>query len=155
MAMRPSLLLGILALSLPACGGDGTSQQQQGLCTDDERASQYVAGLEQASDAGMFKAKLLAGTPAPPDRGNNTWTISVLDPSGAPMSGVNEVRVKAWMPDHGHGTNPLWNDATVQPDGTYQVGPFNLFMPGLWQFTVSVEAANQNDTAVVSFCVEG
>jgi hypothetical protein len=59
------------------------------------------------------------------------------------------------MPDHGHGTNPLWNEATVQPDGKFMVGPFNLFMPGLWQFTVSVEAANQADVAVVSFCVEG
>jgi hypothetical protein len=58
------------------------------------------------------------------------------------------------MPDHGHGTNPLWNDAT-EVDGKFEVGPFNLFMPGLWQFTVSVEAQNQTDSALVSFCVEG
>ena len=152
--MRLSPLFALLP-ALSACGGDGTGQQQQGLCTEDARAEAYVAGLEKASDAGMFKARLVEGTPAPPDRGNNTWMLEVLDPNGSPMAGVTDVSVKAWMPDHGHGTNPLWNEGTVQPDGKYMVGPFNLFMPGLWQFTVSVEAANQTDVAIVSFCVEG
>jgi hypothetical protein len=154
MTMRLAHIL-VLAFGLSACGGTDPGQQQQGLCTEDARAETYVAGLEKASDAGMFRARWVEGTPAPPDRGNNSWMLQVLDPNGSPMTGVTEVRVKAWMPDHGHGTNPLWNDGTVQSDGKYLVGPFNLFMPGLWQFTVSVEAANQTDTAVVSFCVEG
>jgi hypothetical protein len=141
-------------LALVACSGGSSDDGTEAGCASDARAQMYVAGLEQASDAGMFKARWVEGTPAPPDRGNNTWKLEILDPNGSPMAGVSRVRVKAWMPDHGHGTNPLWNDATGA-GGTYEVGPFNLFMPGLWQFTVSVETQSQTDSALVAFCVEG
>jgi len=49
----------------------------------------------------------------------------------------------------------LWNEGAAQPDGKFEVGPFNLFMPGLWEFTISVEAQNQTDTALVAFCIVG
>ena len=137
-----------------ACGGEETGSQQQAVCTEDERADLYVAGLERTSTGGGFQVKLVEGTPAPPDRGNNTWALEIVDNAGAPMMDA-EVRVKAWMPDHGHGTNPLWNEAAPM-NARYMVGPMNLFMPGLWEFTISVEANTQAaDTAVMKFCVEG
>ena len=145
----------VALLAVTACGSPSSDDVAANACLEDTRAEPYTAGLERASDNGMFKARLVEGTPAPPDRGNNTWTLEILDPNGSPMGEVTDLRVKAWMPDHGHGTNPLWNDGTEQADGRFQVGPFNLFMPGLWQFTISVEAQNQSDTALVSFCIEG
>jgi hypothetical protein len=151
--MRTFAILALLALT--ACGDPSTDDLPNNPCDEDARAEQYVAGLEKPSDAGMFTARLVEGTPAPPDRGNNTWSLQIMDPNGSPLAGVSEVRVRAWMPDHGHGTNPLWNEATAAQDGTFEVGPFNLFMPGLWEFTISVEAENQTDTALVAFCVEG
>ncbi len=154
MAGRIRFISYIGLLALIACGGEPTTQGRKS-CVDDARAATYAAGLETPSMEGMFMSRLVDGTPAPPDRGNNTWMLEILDPSGSPMSEVTDVRVKAWMPDHGHGTNPLWNPATEQPDGEFEVGPFNLFMPGLWQFTVEVTTPTQTDTAVVSFCVQG
>ena len=151
--MRKLATLGVL-LALTACGPSTDDGQTMDSCENDARAQAYVAGLEAASSAGMFKARWVEGTPAPPDRGNNTWTLEILDPNGSPLTGVTDVRIKAWMPDHGHGTNPLWNDATAT-DSKFEVGPFNLFMPGLWEFTVSVEAQNQADTALVAFCIKG
>lgn len=148
-------LTAALALALSACGGtDDSGTGQQSLCEDETRAMEYAAGLEMQSEDGTFTVRLVEGTPAPPDRGDNTWTLQIMDASGTPMT-PERVRVKAWMPDHGHGTNPLWTEAEDMGDGMYSVGPFDLFMGGLWEFTVEAGPAADADTAKLSFCLEG
>jgi len=145
--------LTIAALGLFGCGE--TPQSQGSACATDLRAQTYVDGLSLATDTGGFTVTLVRANPGPPDRGDNNWTLSVTDSSGV-LSG-KPVKVRPWMPDHGHGTTPLSNDATdVAGDpGTYTVGPFDLFMPGFWEFGVSVESGGATGTAMFAFCLEG
>ena len=153
--------LGVPILCL-ACGEDpgpaGPSAQAR-LCAAEDRADTYVDGLERASAEGRFVARLASvevdGAPRPPDRGTNVWRLALEDAAGQPLAGV-AVRVRTWMPDHGHGPTP--NNLVAAPagaDGEYRLGPFNLFMSGLWEFTVSAPVEGQQDAARFAFCLEG
>ncbi len=59
------------------------------------------------------------------------------------------------MPDHGHGT-PIEAAATpTQNPGEFTVTPVNLFMAGLWEVTLDIDAgAGTTDQVVFAFCVE-
>mgnify|MGYP001552691117 CR=1 FL=1 len=102
---------------------------------------------------GVFETKLMASDPAPPDRGNNTWTVAVSDASGPPVTGAT-IDVKPYMPDHGHGT-PIIATVTDKGDGSYLITPVNLFMVGLWQVTLTIDQAGKSDQVVYDFCIEG
>lgn len=161
--MKRTTIIGLLlftSAALVACGGDdSTDAGQAGLCSEEARADEFVVGMEKSTVDSKFGVRLtevlVQDTPKPPDRGDNLWTFQVVDASGAPVDGAM-VDVKPWMPDHGHGTNPLHLDARLEPQvGTYEVGPFDLFMGGFWEFTFTVDAAGTTDTVDFGFCVEG
>ena len=97
---------------------------------------------------------IIDATPAPPDKGENSWTLRVTDASGAPVK-TAVVNVRPMMPAHGHGTAPTEFRADTAGDGTYTVGPMNLFMPGHWQSHVTVEFEDKNEMAMFDFCLEG
>src|SRR5207253_1721941 len=44
---------------------------------------------------------------------------------------------------------------TPAGDGTYAITPLYLFMAGLWETTINVDAGAGKDVAVFSFCIEG
>jgi hypothetical protein len=95
------------------------------------------------------------GTPGEPDRGDNEWTIEAMDSGGSMLDGAS-IQVKPWMPDHRHGTNPLYIDATpTGRPGQYTLPTFDLFMGGFWTFTFTVESGGQSDTVQFGFCIEG
>ncbi len=155
-----SLLL-VPASLLAGCGGGmpDTGVTPQGACGDESRADTFVEGLEKASDGGMFKVKLLRveinELATRPDRGDNTWTLELTDANGASMN-PSVFTLRPWMPDHGHGTTPLINPIRPSmPEGRFEVGPFDLFMSGFWEFTVHVEDNGQSDQAKLGFCLEG
>ncbi len=62
--------------------------------------------------------------------------------------------MKAWMPDHGHGTNPLWVELETTGGSRRRVGPFDLFMMGLWELTFEITHAGNTDEARVAFCID-
>ncbi len=67
---------------------------------------------------------------------------------------ADEVKLRPWMPDHGHGTTPAVFYG--KPDaGRYGVGPFKVHMAGFWEFELTVSLGNETDSTVFSFCVEG
>ncbi len=158
MTRRPLFLALPLLLAAACSGGDDTGMQTGALCADETRAAEYVSGLEIPTDQVMFKVRLVEvlvdDTPKPPDRGDNVWTFEVTDSGGAPVPDAT-VEVKSWMPDHGHGTNPLWSEARSMNGGTYEVGAFDLFMGGFWEFTFQVEDGASMDVGRVGFCIEG
>ncbi|MEQ8277597.1 MAG: FixH family protein [Deltaproteobacteria bacterium] len=158
MKLGPVLLTLPLVLAAACSGGDDIGTNPNALCGDESRATDYVSGLELDTTDAAFTVRLtdvmVADTPQPPDRGNNLWTFEVLDSAGSPVTDAT-VEMKAWMPDHGHGTNPLWNDARPMNGGGYEVGAFDLFMGGFWQFTFRVDQAGNTDEGVVGFCIEG
>lgn len=126
-----------------------------GLCAEETRADTYVAGLGRASETGMFMVSFVDAEPAPPDRGLNWWQLEVKTSTGALVDGA-EVRLRPWMPDHGHGSNPpyLFPAPTGEP-GRYAIEGMDLFMSGFWQFTVRVQRGTESDELVFGFCIEG
>lgn len=122
-------------------------------CPRDPRAETYAPWMEAESEAGTFTLILDRATPAPPGRGDNEWSLRFLDTGGQPLA-VESARMKPWMPDHGHGTNPLWNEVVSGSSTRHRVGPFDLFMSGLWEFTVEVTHGGTTDEAKLAFCID-
>ncbi len=142
---------------LMACGEAPPGSTQTRLCGSEARADTFSEGMQRPSANALYSVRLLRseveGQPKPPDRGNNRWTLEVLDPAGAPLTDVS-VALRPFMPDHGHGTTPLRHNAALEAN-VYRVGPFDLFMAGFWEFTFTVDRAGQSDTVRYGFCIEG
>lgn len=113
----------------------------------------YEPGITKS--AGELEVELIEASPAPPDVGNNVWQLAVRGPGGEPVEGA-VVIVSPFMPEHGHGTSPADYEG-VEEEGVYEVGPFNLFMPGRWDVTVVVEdeGAGLEDEVLFRFLLEG
>ena len=123
-------------------------------CDTDPRATSYAANLKKVGIGRTFQFELVSSIPAPPVRGNNAWTLRVLDMAGNPVQGATITSVNPTMPDHRHGTSIV---ATVTPnaDGTITVSPLNLFMPGIWQVELQATAGTATDTVDFDFCIDG
>ena len=156
--------LGVIALVAVAggCGsGDAGTSAEAGAstgafltCATEKRAIPYQAGMEVASSVGLFEVKLLDSVPGPPVKGNNTWTIEIDDASGAALDGLT-VSVSPWMPDHGHGTQPVL--VTSAGSGRYDLAPVYLYMSGFWQVPVLIKsptgATGTQDQATIPICI--
>ncbi|HEX7663059.1 MAG TPA: FixH family protein [Polyangiaceae bacterium] len=155
--MRVVPILGLLAF-VAGCSSSSSDAQQQpttttpSLCATDSRAQTYSAGMEQMGTGGAVGVKLTNIDPNPVYKGDNDWTISVVDASGAPVTAAT-IKVTPFMPDHGHGSS-IVPTVTEQSGGSYDVNHVNLFMPGIWQITFDVTtAAGVHDASVFTFCV--
>jgi hypothetical protein len=151
------LILPLAGLALAACGGNGgggAAKADAGYdCSLDDRGETFTAGMSKTGDAG-YQFALMDALPSPPDKGNNTWTVEVRDPNGDPVVDL-DLAVKPFMPDHGHGS-PTTPVITATGDGVFSVDPVYMFMPGLWEMTLSVKDTDATlDTAVFRFCVDG
>ena len=149
----------LLALSggLAACSADtspGTEDAGVLSCEGDPRAETYTANLAKTSAEGSFTVTLSSSDPAPPAKGDNVWQIELTSDAGEPISDAPLV-FDAFMPEHGHGTS-IKPTITPGADGTYEIAPVNLFMPGLWRITISGAAAGSPADAVeFFFCISG
>ena len=145
----------VTALVLPAfaCSSDDDPGNDTVDCDDEPRADTYTAGMSKMGENGV-EFVLVSSDPTPPDRGDNNWTLQVLDNS-APADGLT-LDVVPFMPDHGHGTPKIAEIAPAGSDGMYDVTTVNLWMPGLWEVTVSAsDTGGLLDTAVFAFCIDG
>ncbi|MFO0591030.1 MAG: FixH family protein [Polyangiaceae bacterium] len=161
-AIRPllPLLLGAAALAACSDGETGTSGTTTATTTDtsgcatDTRAQVYAVGLSESSADGAVKITFVDADPAPPAKGNNTWTVKLTDGSGAALAGAT-IEATAYMPDHGH-TSPIKPTGTEKDPGTYELTPVNLFMPGIWEVTLKVTpAGGMAEEVKFTFCVAG
>ena len=64
----------------------------------------YSANLPKAGNSGQIQFVLVSAQPAPPAKGNNTWTLKLLDASGAPIPNAT-FAIKTWMPMMRHGSS--------------------------------------------------
>ena len=162
--MRTPLLLTIATtLTLIACGGEenvdpnnhhNENHENHGTTNHgNAEVDVYVDGLMKEGHEGHLQVVLMSADPAPPDVGDNSWTIRVVDLDGEPIDDA-KVTVTPFMPAHGHGTSPADYTGTFTDDGTYEVGPFDLFMPGMWETTVKVEG-DVDDMVTYAFMLEG
>jgi hypothetical protein len=158
----------VLPVALAACTTHSSPAQPAGdaavagdddggtvSCQDDPRVDTYVANLARSSASGALKVTLVSGDPAPPAKGTNAWVVRIEDASGAPMPSA-PLSVTPFMPDHGHGTSIV---ATITPhgDGTYDVAPLYLFMPGVWRvtFAIAADAGAAAQSVDFYFCISG
>jgi hypothetical protein len=91
--------------------------------------------------------------PAPPAKGNNTWTLKLLDASGAPIPNAT-FAIKTWMPMMRHGSSIAPRQA-ANADDTYSISSLYLTMAGIWQVTFTAQSGSMKDTAMYTFCVGG
>ena len=69
--------------------------------------------------------------PIPPIFGNNTWTVSMTDATGAPATNAHITWACAFMSVHGHGSNP--KQMTNLGGGKYTLKDQNTRMFGPWE----------------------
>ena len=149
--MRSSPYL-VVAAVLSGCGGSEDSGQATSACGLE--AETFTSGLSHEGDWAELVFVVDAAAPAPPDKGDNTWTVAITDPAGTPRADLT-VSIAPFMPEHGHGTSPPEFETTSAGDGTYTSEPFDLFMAGVWDIVVSAEATDVDDATAFRLCVEG
>jgi len=132
-----------------------TGTPAESICAKDPRVVVYAVGVEAKATDGALTVHFLGASPSPPVKGNNLWTVQLLDGQGQPVNDATII-TKAFMPDHGHGSSIKPQATAKGADGTYEITPVNLFMPGVWQITFEVKTTSgMADSAVVMFCVDG
>lgn len=159
--MRHLLFLALGCSLAMGCGGGGdVTPDADDLapynCAAEARADTFSLGLEKPGVNGRVNFKLLTANPAPPARGDNDWVIEVdsTGASAAPMPGIgSDLKVVPYMPDHQHGTPVKIHITETGTQGQYDLSPVNLWMPGLWQTTISIDANGVKDSAVFAFCL--
>ncbi|MET0390714.1 MAG: hypothetical protein ABW321_32375 [Polyangiales bacterium] len=127
----------------PAGGAGGTAAMS--LPCDD-----LDAPFERAGEDGTFVARYLTSDPALVYRGRYDWTLELLDAAGEGI-GDAELKAKAVMRAHGHGTSPI----KVQHEAgssRYELLDVNLFMAGKWEVTLSVKTTAGDDSAELRAC---
>lgn len=156
--MRQLALLSILSLTACDDGGaetDDTEPDQSGLCTFHE-GDVYSPGLRKDGEQGLYDVLLTDAQPDPPDRGENTFVFQVLDHSDDTPVGDVTVTVTPTMTEHNHGTSPANFTGVYQgADGSYEVGPIDLFMGGVWHIAVEVQGPTATDSVAYDLCLEG
>ena len=126
----------------------------QNICS---MSAGYEDGISQEGGAG-FLFEIITATPNPPDKGLNTFTIRV---DGATALGEEaQLVAEPAMPHHGHGTFPTTFNASKSDDGTFELGPIDLFMSGRWELELRVytdgdAAGPPSDTTTFTLCLEG
>jgi hypothetical protein len=113
----------------------------------------YSANLPKAGTSGQIQFVLMNAQPAPPAKGNNTWTLKLLDASGAPIPNAT-LAIKTWMPMMRHGSSIAPRQA-ANADDTYSISNLYLTMAGIWQVTFTAQSGSMKDTAMYTFCVGG
>ncbi len=155
-----SLIL-LTLLFASACSSSNSSDAADSgapvsLCATDSRAQTFTAGMEQTGASNTFSVKLTSINPNPVFKGNNAWTIQVVDKSGGPVTGAS-ITVKPFMPDHGHGSSIIPQVTAGADPGSYDISLLNLFMPGIWTVTIVVTTGTApstvTDQSVFTFCV--
>lgn len=121
-----------------------------GSCVSEARADTYAVGLEKVSASGKLHVTLLDMRPAPPQKGDNAWTIAVRDDAGAPVSDA-ALTLTPFMPDHAHGSAVTPVVAPTDENGNYSVDEIYLPMAGYWELTVRLG----EEQVVFGVCIEG
>ncbi len=143
------LAVSSIAAVLAACGGDSGFEDEPVDCAAETRDDDYVAGMVKTGERWSFA--LVDAAPAPPDEGDNTWSLHIAEGETG-VEGLS-LTVTPFMPDHDHGT-PIEAVATEETGGDYTVAPINMWLPGLWEVTVDASDGASSDSAVFAFCIE-
>jgi hypothetical protein len=156
--MRTITMISAAAMlcSVGACATDTSSNNEQDpVDCSTQTADTFTVGLEKAGVSGAVDFKLMSIAPAPAVRGNNTWIVQLNSMAsgvvGSPMDGAS-ISASPFMPAHQHGSPITPAVSATGTPGEYMITPINLWMPGVWQTTLTVTSGTA-DRTVYSFCV--
>lgn len=154
-----AITLVVLAGIVSGCGGDDTGSDAARRCDSETRADVYSAGMTKSGAEGKFSVVLVVSEPAPPDKGDNSWTIEIKEVGTDTAVDNADVIVTPFMVDHGHGTPVVPTVSAGDSAGRYLVSPINLWMPGYWELSLDLAAelgsVTMTDTVLFGFCIEG
>ena len=133
------------------------------VCTEYDPS--FIANETINGSAGHAQFTYTTNDPTPPEKGDNTMTLTLTDLDGNAITDAT-MTVEPFMTDHGHGTTPATFALINNGDGSYTSEAIDLFMSGVWDltFTATFQAESTDtgtqdaetvDSAVFSFCIEG
>lgn len=111
------------------------------------------SGAEVRSKEGHFTVRLVATSPDIPHKGENTWTLVLLDDEGKPISDASLTNVQPFMPEHGHDGRFAPEVGAGNTQGTFVIERINLWMGGRWEVRVFGVVAGIEDVAVLEVCI--
>jgi hypothetical protein len=167
--MRSTVLTIVMAVAATACSSSSSSNgassgadagEDAGLiigCQGDLTVQTYSPGMGQMGTDGNFRFELVSATPTPVTTGTEVWVIKITDAGGTPVTDATFPvstlpNPRPWMPYHGHGTATV--TVTNNHDGTYTFNPMYLFMEGLWETDIVIEADGKTDATKFFFCLD-
>jgi hypothetical protein len=154
MTKRISILLALLAATSLACGSEDAARGDTGgghHHAGPGEHDHFSQGMRRSTDQGLYEVAFYSD-PAPPAVGENAFTLSIYEASGAPITGAR-VTVTPSMPSHGHGSDadPIVSEPGA---GVYEVSNVMLQMMGVWQIDIEVETEAGLDLARFAFDVQ-
>ena len=60
--------------------------EEEADCSTETRGDEFSIGLSKSGE--LVKATFVSADPAPPIKGDNTWTLDISDLAGAPLDGL-------------------------------------------------------------------
>jgi hypothetical protein len=137
------------ASSYVGCNGDPRVNLPGSASSGTDSASLEATGLSGSN----VSLRVAFDAPSVPLAGENTWTVTVLNPGGPAVAAIS---ADAFMPDHGHPSS-VTPVATLLPDGTWRIEHLNFSMSGVWRVTFKLTRVGVDDpaTAVAYVCVTG
>jgi hypothetical protein len=127
----------------PADAGDETPPSE--ACPPDTPAFNFgPTGLtSEPNEALGIRAHLVEASAKPPANGYNDWTVEITDLDGNALPDASLVWTCAFMPAHGHGSNP--KSVTKLGDGRFQLLRQNMAMAGGWLIELWVDPTGEAD----------
>jgi hypothetical protein len=154
--MTSRVAIALLATLCACSSSTPGTEPQPGPCAKSTTPSDtYSAGIVKAGAGGKVRVKLVDALPAPPTRGNNKWSVQLLDPSDKPLATAKITQVKPFMPEHSHGTSTVPVIGAVDASGSATIDKIDLVMPGVWEITITVDVQGASDPAKFAFCIDG
>ena len=146
------ILPGLIVLA--GCGHDHSTHDDGDLCDDSQQTRSFELGSTLTSEDGRYFLTIDSSEPNPIGRGDNSWTVNLKDNAGNPVSDAKLV-LEPTMPEHGHGTfPPLFLGAAGDVSGVFQLGPFDLIMPGTWLMNFTITGSDEATSLItVAYCV--
>lgn len=144
----------LLAFLCSACGASDTVEPDaQANCSADPRAHSLSLGMTiEGDDQGGYLV-IESMAPTAPERFGNLWSVLIQNSAGVAIEGAS-IEVFPFMPDHGHGTPQPPEARSIGDPGRFELGPFDLWMPGIWELHWTIAHESASFTALLVVCIE-
>jgi hypothetical protein len=109
--------------------------------------------LEKTSVGGRYIVSLAPPAAAPAVNQLHSWTVSVKDSRGIPVSSAM-LKVGGGMPQHGHGFPTKPRVTREIENGTYLVEGMKFSMPGWWDIKFNIQSQQGQDQVTFNTVVE-